>query len=161
TDHVADLLIGSYCSVRPTGKVPLNTGPTCGACARLSADPDLGDRHPAQHMNPFGQRIDQLQLLIGVLVQQQMQLLEGRPAHLPVLLLVLALEDQAVSQDNELASVMPLEETLEVAASVAVPQYYAAYEKAFDLPVYRPIKVIVVCDRGERLRVETDRGDVS
>jgi cation diffusion facilitator CzcD-associated flavoprotein CzcO len=49
----------------------------------------------------------------------------------------------------------------EVEASVAVPQYYAAYEKAFGLPVYRPIKVIVVCDRGERLRVETDRGDVS
>jgi thioredoxin reductase len=49
----------------------------------------------------------------------------------------------------------------EVEASVAVPQYYAAYEKAFSLPVYRPVKVIVVCDRGERLRVETDRGDVS
>jgi cation diffusion facilitator CzcD-associated flavoprotein CzcO len=49
----------------------------------------------------------------------------------------------------------------EVEASVAVPQYYAAYEKAFGLPVYRPIKVIVVCDRGDRLRVETDMGDVS
>src|SRR5215216_6765120 len=49
----------------------------------------------------------------------------------------------------------------EVEASVAVPQYYAAYEKAFSLPVYRPIKVIVVCDRGERLRIETDRGAVS
>jgi cation diffusion facilitator CzcD-associated flavoprotein CzcO len=49
----------------------------------------------------------------------------------------------------------------EVEASVAVPQYYAAYEKAFGLPVYRPIKVIVVCDRGDRLRVETDSGDVS
>src|SRR5262245_51986892 len=49
----------------------------------------------------------------------------------------------------------------EVEASVAVPQYFAAYEKAFGLPVYRPVKVIVVCDRGERLRIETDRGDVS
>jgi thioredoxin reductase len=49
----------------------------------------------------------------------------------------------------------------EVEASIAVPQYYAAYEKAFSLPVYRPVKVIVVCDRGERFRVETDRGDVS
>jgi cation diffusion facilitator CzcD-associated flavoprotein CzcO len=49
----------------------------------------------------------------------------------------------------------------EVEASVAVPQYYAAYEKAFSLPVYRPVKVIVVCDRDERFRVETDRGDVS
>jgi cation diffusion facilitator CzcD-associated flavoprotein CzcO len=49
----------------------------------------------------------------------------------------------------------------EVEASVAVPQYYAAYEKAFSLPVYRPVKVIVVCDRGERLRIETDQGDLS
>jgi cation diffusion facilitator CzcD-associated flavoprotein CzcO len=49
----------------------------------------------------------------------------------------------------------------EMEASVAVPQYFAAYEKAFGLPVYRPVKVTVVCDRGERLRIETDRGDVS
>lgn len=46
----------------------------------------------------------------------------------------------------------------EVKASVAVPQYYAAYEKAFDLRVHRPVKVKVVCERGERFRVETDIG---
>lgn len=49
----------------------------------------------------------------------------------------------------------------EVEASVAVPRYFAAYEKAFDLPVYRPVKVTVVCDRGERLRIETNRGNLS
>ena len=49
----------------------------------------------------------------------------------------------------------------EVEASVAVPRYFAAYERAFDLPVYRPVKVTVVCDRGERLRIETDRGSLS
>ncbi len=49
----------------------------------------------------------------------------------------------------------------EVQAAVAVPTYYAAYEKAFDLPVYRPVTVIVVCDRGGRLNVETDRIHVS
>src|SRR3712207_1130123 len=49
----------------------------------------------------------------------------------------------------------------EVEASVAVPQYFAAYEKAFDLPVYRPVKVKVVCDRGERFRIETDRVNFS
>ena len=49
----------------------------------------------------------------------------------------------------------------EVEASVAVPRYFAAYEEAFDLPVYRPVKVTVVCDRGGRLRVETDRGKFS
>lgn len=49
----------------------------------------------------------------------------------------------------------------EVEARVAVPQYFAAYERAFELPVYRPVTVAVVCDRGERLRVETDRGALS
>lgn len=49
----------------------------------------------------------------------------------------------------------------EVEARVAVPRYFAAYEQAFELPVYRPVTVTVVCDRGERLRVETDRGELS
>ena len=49
----------------------------------------------------------------------------------------------------------------DVAAAVAVPRYYAAYEKAFDLPVYRPVNVTVVCDRGDWLNVETDRIAVS
>lgn len=49
----------------------------------------------------------------------------------------------------------------EVEVSVAVPRYFAAYEKAFDLPVYRPVRVTVVCNRGERLRIETDRGSLS
>jgi thioredoxin reductase len=49
----------------------------------------------------------------------------------------------------------------EVEASVAVPQYFAAYEQTFGLPVYRPVKVTVVCDRGERLRIETDQGALS
>lgn len=45
----------------------------------------------------------------------------------------------------------------EVRASEAVPQYYAAYERKFRLPVYRPVAVKVVCDRGDRFRIETDR----
>ena len=49
----------------------------------------------------------------------------------------------------------------QVQASVAVPRYFAAYEKAFGLPVYRLIKVKVVCEREGRLRIETDRMDVS
>jgi len=49
----------------------------------------------------------------------------------------------------------------EVEASVAVPRYFAAYEEAFDLPVYRPVKVKVVCDRNGRLRIETDRGNLT
>lgn len=49
----------------------------------------------------------------------------------------------------------------EVQAAVAVPRYFAEYEKAFELPVYRPVKAIVVCGRGERFTVETDRGNLS
>ena len=49
----------------------------------------------------------------------------------------------------------------EVEAGVAVPRYFAAYERAFGLPVYRPVKVAVVCGRGGRFRIETDRGNFS
>lgn len=49
----------------------------------------------------------------------------------------------------------------EVEAAEAVPRYFAAYEKAFDLPVYRPVTVKVVCPRGERFRIETDGGAFS
>jgi cation diffusion facilitator CzcD-associated flavoprotein CzcO len=49
----------------------------------------------------------------------------------------------------------------EAQASVAVPAYFAAYEKRFELPVYRPVTVKVVCDRHDHFRVETDRIQVS
>ena len=41
---------------------------------------------------------------------------------------------------------------------MAVPRYHEAFEATFDLRVHRPVKVTVVCGRGERLRVETDAG---
>ena len=46
-------------------------------------------------------------------------------------------------------------------AAVAVPRSFAEYERTFELPVYRPVNVTVVCDRGDRLNVESDRGEVS
>lgn len=49
----------------------------------------------------------------------------------------------------------------QVQAATAVPRYFAAYEKEFALPVHRPVKVSLVTDRGERLRVETDSGTYS
>jgi len=48
--------------------------------------------------------------------------------------------------------------TDQVEAAVAVPRYFAAYEQAFELPVLRPVKVAVVCERGGRFRLETDHG---
>ncbi|WP_159585671.1 NAD(P)-binding domain-containing protein [Chelativorans xinjiangense] len=57
---------------------------------------------------------------------------------------------------------MPFSEAVEtsateVPASSAVPAYFAAYEKRFELPVYRPVTVKIVCERDGRFRVETDR----
>ena len=49
----------------------------------------------------------------------------------------------------------------QVQASVAVPNYFAAYEDNFHLPVFRPVQVRLVCNRGERLRIETDAGNFS
>jgi len=49
----------------------------------------------------------------------------------------------------------------EVPAAEAVPRYFAAYERAFELPVYRPVTVTVVCERDGRFVVESDRFDVS
>ncbi len=44
-----------------------------------------------------------------------------------------------------------------VEAAIAVPRYFAAYEQQFAFNVYRPVQVKVVCARGDRFRVETDR----
>jgi len=44
-----------------------------------------------------------------------------------------------------------------VEAAVAVPRYFAEYEKRFALHVYRPVTVKVVCERAGRFRIETDR----
>ena len=47
-------------------------------------------------------------------------------------------------------------------ASVAVPRYFAAYERAFELPVTRPVRVRAVRDVGGPaglLAVETDQGE--
>ena len=45
----------------------------------------------------------------------------------------------------------------DVEAAVAVTRYFAEYESRFGLPVYRPVTVRVVCERGGRFRIETDR----
>ncbi|MCT7373755.1 NAD(P)/FAD-dependent oxidoreductase [Chelativorans salis] len=57
---------------------------------------------------------------------------------------------------------MPFAEALdttatEMPANTAVPTYFAAYEKRFELPIYRPVTVKVVCKRDGRFRIETDR----
>lgn len=44
-------------------------------------------------------------------------------------------------------------------ARIAVPAYFAAYERRFDLRVRRPVMVRSISDAGERLLVRTDDGD--
>ncbi len=44
--------------------------------------------HPTEELNPFGDRVNQRVLLVVVLVEQQMQLIEGRTRSLPVVFLV-------------------------------------------------------------------------
>lgn len=44
-------------------------------------------------------------------------------------------------------------------ARIAVPAYFAEYERRFDLRVRRPVVVRSVADAGERLLVRTDDGD--
>lgn len=63
--------------------------------------------------------------------------------------------DEVLQEKN-----LPATET-EVEAAVAVPRYFAEYERRFELPVHRPVKVQVVCDRDGRFVVETDRGDLA
>jgi len=48
-----------------------------------------------------------------------------------------------------------------VEAADAVPRYFAEYERRFGLPVYRPVKVVLVTRRGEGFRIETDRQNFS
>jgi len=45
----------------------------------------------------------------------------------------------------------------EAQANIAVPKYFKAYEEKFNLQVYRPLKVKVVCEREERFHVETTK----
>jgi hypothetical protein len=44
-------------------------------------------------------------------------------------------------------------------ANEVVPEYFAAYEREFELPVVRPVRVRAVRSVGSDLVVETDRGD--
>ena len=46
------------------------------------------EAHAAEQLDPLGDLVDQLALLLEVLVEQQVQLVEGRARHLPVVLLV-------------------------------------------------------------------------
>ncbi|WP_339115468.1 NAD(P)-binding domain-containing protein [Thioclava sp. GXIMD2076] len=60
-----------------------------------------------------------------------------------------------------LAESLGLENSPEIKAAHAVPQYFHQYEVRFGLPVHRPVSVRQVSLRGGRYLVETDRGRIS
>jgi len=55
---------------------------------------------PPQALDPFGKRVDELELFTGVLVEQQVELVEGRPCHQPVVLLVQGIKEHGVGEDS-------------------------------------------------------------
>ena len=86
------------------------------AAVRCPGDPrDLGDvpgiahRDSAQGLYPFGDLVDQLDLLTCVLLEQQVQLIEARSSHHPMVVLVQCVEDVRVGQEliEPLAGIQP------------------------------------------------------
>ena len=93
-DHARDLLgaVGRPRDGRQLGRV-----------ARIA------DRDAAEALDALGEQVDQLGLLLVVLVEEQVQLIEGRAGDQPVVLLVEAGEDHAVGEDlvEQLAAPRP------------------------------------------------------
>ena len=59
----------------------------------------VADRDATEQLDALGEEIDERELLLGVLVEQQVQLVEGRTGHVPVVLLVQRVEDRRVGED--------------------------------------------------------------
>ena len=83
-DHDRDLLgaVGRALDRRQLGRV-----------ARVA------DGDATQALDPFGEHVDELELLLGVLVEQQVQLVERRPATSQWCFLYSAVEDHRVGED--------------------------------------------------------------
>ena len=59
----------------------------------------IADGDAAEALDALGDQVDQLRLLLGVLVEQEVELVEGRAGDQPVMLLVQAVQDHRVRQD--------------------------------------------------------------
>ena len=59
----------------------------------------VADGDAAEALDPLGEQVDQLELLLGVLVEQQVELVEGRAGDQPVVLLVQRVQDHRVGED--------------------------------------------------------------
>jgi hypothetical protein len=61
--------------------------------------PRIADRDATQALDSLRKQVDELELLTGVLVEEQVELVEGRPGDQPVVLLVQGIEDGRVGQN--------------------------------------------------------------
>ena len=61
--------------------------------------PRIAHGNSSERLHALGDRVDQGDLLAGMLVEQQVELVERRPTHQPVVLLVQSVEDLRVRQD--------------------------------------------------------------
>ena len=59
----------------------------------------VADGDPSEGLDALSQQVDQLELLLGVLVEEEVQLVEGRACDVPVRLLVQGVQDRRIRQD--------------------------------------------------------------
>jgi hypothetical protein len=59
----------------------------------------IADGNRAERLNALGDEVDKLELLTGMLVQQQVQLVKSVATHEPVMLLVQAVQNRCVGED--------------------------------------------------------------
>jgi hypothetical protein len=59
----------------------------------------VADRDPAKALDALREQVDDLELFLRVLVEQQVELIEGRPRDEPVMLLVQRRQDHRVRED--------------------------------------------------------------
>jgi Putative ParB-like nuclease len=65
----------------------------------LRGVPGIANRDAAQRLHPLGDFVDQRELLAGMLIEQEVKLVEGRSAHQPMMLLVQRVKDLRVGED--------------------------------------------------------------
>jgi hypothetical protein len=58
----------------------------------------IADRDATKRLNPLGDLVDEFDLLLGMLIEQKMQLIKRSSAHEPMMLLVERVQDLAVGQ---------------------------------------------------------------
>jgi hypothetical protein len=91
--------MSSCASIRRDSIAGTSSQPSGARSIRVRDQAGVANGNAAQGLHPLGDLVDDLELLAGVFVQQQMQLVEGRAPHQPVMLLGQGMEDLRVGED--------------------------------------------------------------